>query len=163
MARANKSPGLDTPWMTTTEAIAYLRSSRSAVYREIAAGRLVPDGRVGTSLRFHISTLDLFIRSGASITQDNLGLPPSESGGTNAHQTNEAAPDGRGRDPNGRNPVRRPRGLQRSEDRETKEEGEGGGVPGRSGATQGDARDKPSGTRAATVLRLRRAMDRGTR
>ncbi|MBX2813688.1 MAG: helix-turn-helix domain-containing protein [Myxococcales bacterium] len=49
-------------WLSISDTAEYLGVSRQTIYREMARGRLVPEGRVGRSLRFSQSYLDIYLR-----------------------------------------------------------------------------------------------------
>jgi excisionase family DNA binding protein len=52
--------GVDSPYLTTTEAAAYCRINRSTLWRAVKAGRLKQYGP-GTAIRFRRDELDHFM------------------------------------------------------------------------------------------------------
>ena len=66
----NKSEQKDDEWLTTVEAAAYVKMTKSALLQQIAKGNLAPDSRARPGLklhRFRRSTLDRWL------TGDNDG------------------------------------------------------------------------------------------
>lgn len=59
-------------WLSVSDTAKYLGVSRQTIYREMKRGRLVPNGRVGRSLRFRQSYLDMYLVEGAKVGVDGV-------------------------------------------------------------------------------------------
>lgn len=67
-------------WLSIKGAADYLGISRQTLYREMASGRLQPDGRVGQCWRFSKATLDRYVRGSIAGDDAMEHLPGEEDG-----------------------------------------------------------------------------------
>ena len=54
-------------WLTLADAWVYLGCSRQTIYRELARGALIADGRVGHRMRFSSEALDRYVTCGLGL------------------------------------------------------------------------------------------------
>ncbi|MGO9290321.1 MAG: helix-turn-helix domain-containing protein [Polyangia bacterium] len=137
------------------QAAQYLSISRQTLYRLIGRGDLVPDGKVGSRLRFSVNHLDQFLQ-GATLNP-SVDTRPERS--SHAHTKTEAEVCRAGNQERWPQPVPGASRLERRQNGPEKECTESLQHNGRGSGVQGKARTghkKPA--RTDTVLRLRRAM-----
>ena len=151
-------PDLTTPprsWLTPVQAAQYLSISRQTLYRLIGRGDLVPDGKVGSRMRFSVNHLDQFVQGGT--LNPSVDTRPERS--SHAHTKTEAEVCRAGNQERWPQPVPGASRLERRQNGPEKECTESMQHNGRGSGVQGKARrghKKPA--RTDTVLRLRRAM-----